>query len=306
MSGKGKISFYPKNRGDIKWKVPSLFNNDNLVLTLTDYCKELGVKQPVNSVYGGVKSAWSGGRVSQLDEVEETKIYDILSEYNQRDISCGFTFSNYRIKEEDLEDKSANLLLKIASDVSDQNYAIVSSDILADYIRSKYPRIKLISSIIKPVYEHKNYDETPDYYNKLCERYDKVVVRPEFYFEKGFMKKLKHKKKIEIMANLGCLQRCPLASKHYDLTVEWDAGREAQYTKFCHVEMNNVQSVYKTTTICSEDIEDLIKLGFENFKLKGRGISDIQLMDSIGNFIFHPTGYFLHLEIMVFKKLGIY
>ena len=300
---KSKLSFYPKNREKTKWKVPTLFNNDKVVLMLHDYCAELQIKQPIHSVYGCAKSAWSGGRISQIDEINEEETYKIISEHNKRNISCCFTFSNYNITEEELTDSRANLLLKIASDVSEENCVIVSSDLLADYIRATYPKIKLISSVIKPVYEHPKYDETPDYYNNLCKKYDKVVVRPEFYPDRSFMKKLKSKKQIEIMPNLGCFRKCPLAKMHYDYTVKWDRGEDTKYKRFCHVAMNDIKSVYKTNIISNEDIDDLIKLGFENFKLKGRGGSDQQVMEFIGSYIFKPTGYFQYLEEVIFNQM---
>ena len=304
FSKKRKIDFYNKNRENVKWKVPSLFCHDPFILLLSDYCKELGIKQPVESVYGGVKSAWSGGRLSQIETIDEKYVSETISEHNKRGIGCAFTFSNYKINEEDLEDKQANLMLKIAGEISDNNFAIVSSELLAEYIRDKYPKIKLIASIIRPMYEYKKYDETPEYYNNLCKRYDKVVVRPEFYFDRSFMKKLNQKNKIELMTNLGCLQKCPLARRHYDLTVELDAGRETALKHMCHKDMNKLESVYRTTYISNEEIDDLIKMGFTHFKLKGRGYSDVKLMGLIGSYIFKPTGYFQHLESIIYEQLG--
>lgn len=300
-----KKAFYPAKREKINWKVPSLFNNDKLILTLIDCCKELGIKQPIQSVYGGVKSPWSGGRPSQIAEINIDSVTKIIEEHNKKNISCCFTFSNYRICKDDLNDKQGNLLLKIAGEISENNYAIVSSDILYEHIKENYPKIKIISSILKPVYEHKKYDETPEYYNNLCKKYDKVVVRPEFYSDKIFMKKLKDKNKIEIMPNLGCLKNCPLSQTHYDMIADIDAGKETKYKRFCHIDMNKIESIYRSTSISAKDIDELIKLGFSNFKLQGRGVSNSELMKLIGSYIFEPTGYFMQLETFILRQLDL-
>lgn len=293
------VSIYPKNREKIKWKVPSLFNNDEVILTLSDICQEIGIRQPIHSVYGSVRCSWGGGRSSKWLSIDKPQAVEMISKHSKRGISCCFTFSNYHVSKEDLDDKIGNLLLDVASQSDAQNYAIVSSDILTDYIRKNYPNIKIISSILKPVYEIDNYQDTPEYYNNLCKTYDKVVVRPEFCFNDKLLKQLKDKNKIEIMTNLTCLKQCPLTRRHYDLYSDIENGRKTEDMDFCNKEMRNAQSVYNTSLLSSQDIDRLLKLGFTNFKLKGRNILRSQLLEMIGIYIFEPTGIYQNISRLV-------
>lgn len=290
---------YPKNRENISWKVPSLFNNDETILHLSDVCKELGLRQPIQSVYGSIKSAWGGGRPSKIKEMNKDDVAKTLNDYNSRGISCCFTFSSFSINEEELEDKTGNMLLTLASEGNKQNYAIVSSDTLAFYIRKNYPKIKLISSILKPVYEIDDYNETPEYYNSLCEKYDKVVIRPDFCHDEKFLKKLKYKDKIEIMTNLTCIRKCPLTRKHYDLFSDIEKGIRENDFDFCNKEMRNAKSVFNTNLLTNSDVDRLVKLGFKNFKLKGRNIPQQRLLEMIGIYIFEPSGIYQNINRLV-------
>lgn len=295
---------YPKKRENIQWKVPSLFNNDEAVLLLDEMCKELGFRQPIQSVYGSVRCSWSGGRTSAWKDIDKSKAVEMISKHNERGISCCFTFSNYYISKDDLDDKVGNLLLDVASQGDVQNYAIVSSDILTDYIKHKYPNIKLIASMLKPVYEIDNYQDTPDYYNNLCDIYEKVVIRPDFNFDDKFLKKLNKKNKIEILANQACMQKCVISRKHYDLFSNIEAGKEPETKAFCNAEMKKLESIYRTTLLSNEDMDRLIRLGFVNFKLRGRSLSPSLLLDSIGLYIFEPTGIYQNMKRLISYKMG--
>lgn len=304
---KTKKTFYTPRREKVKWKVPALFTNDDVIFLLDDICKELKLAQPVHSVFGAVKSLWGGGRVSPTTDITEAKANSILTEYNSRNISCAFTFSNYYVTKEHFNDKIPNMLLDIANSSGFTNYAIITNDKLGEYIRTKYPNIKLISSIIKPYYDFPQYNETPAYYNDLCKRFDKVVVRTEFYCDYKFMKKLKYKDKIELLVNIGCFKKCEIAKIHYDITSNFESGIDTSHThRFCNKKMNNIESVYDIGTICNKDIDELVKLGFTNLKLKGRGSTDDILLGTIiGRYIFEPTGYFQFIEKYILDKITL-
>lgn len=295
---------FPKKRENIQWKVPSLFNNDEAVLLLDEMCSDLGLRQPIQSVYGSVRCSWSGGRTSEWKDIDKNQAVEMISKHNKRGISCCFTFSNYYVTKDELDDKIGNLLLDVASKGDMQNYAIVSSDVLTDYIKKKYPNIKLIASMLKPVYEIDNYQDTPEYYNNLCNVYDKVVIRPDFNFDDKFLKKLKYKNKIEILANQACMQSCVISRKHYDLFADIEAGKEPENKGFCNAEMRKLESIYKTTLLTNEDMVRMINLGFTNFKLRGRSLSPSLLLDAIGLCIFEPTGVFQNIKRLMSYKMG--
>ncbi len=290
------LPVYYKNRENVNWKVPALFHYDDIVFLLLEILNELGIKHNIESVYGCVKSRWGGGRPSGWLDIDRETAESIIHKHNGNKVSCSFTFSNYRVTEADFDDKTANLLLDIANQSSHVNYAIVSSDLLADYIKSKYPNIKLISSVLKPMYEIDNCKDTPDYYNKLCEKFDRVVIRPEFAFDNNFLKKLKHKNKIEILVNQDCILNCPLVRKHYDFHTQVELGLKDRSEDFCHVAKRKCESVFNTNLLSNDDINRIMKLGFKNFKLRGRKFTKEQVIELIGLYIFEPTGVYQNIK----------
>lgn len=301
-----KIPILYKNTEKVNWKIPSLFCNDSLILTFSDICKELNIKFPVKSVYGGVKCSWNGGRPLK-DSIYNGAYYaHIINLYNKRNISVCFTFSNYYIDEKDLYDTSANDLLQIASKSGRDNYAIVSSDLLNNYIKANYPHIKTISSMLKPIYECPEYEETPDYYNNLCRLYDKVVIRPEFCFDDTFLKKLKYKNKIEIIVNLSCMWKCPLARKHYDYFYALDKDNTLNYKDFCSSSKKKLISAFKRVSIDNCRIQELIKMGFTEFKLEGRFSPPEELYNKLGMYIYDSTGLHKNLRYYVLDKTSPY
>ncbi len=298
--------FYTKGRKGITWRTAGLFESDETLWLLDDLLKKIGIENQIKAVYGCVTTPWGGGRMPQLDDIGEKELAKIIEKYNSRGIACYFTFSNYHADESFFDDKMGNLLCSVASNISDLNGIIVSSDALADYIKEKYPKLKQISSIIKPVYQRNNYDDTPEYYNKLCERYDLVVVRPEFYRDLNFMKKLKYKSQIELLVNLYCFSHCPLSQMHYDKTVKHspDDTEAFQRSRFCNKKINNILNYPESLAISNENIDQLIKIGFKHFKLAGRGISSrLLLARDISRYIFDPTGHFQHVEQYISQKI---
>ena len=303
-----KLKFYPDNRNNVRWKCPGLFENDNALIMLHDLCAELHIKQPVHAVFGGITSPWSGGRIPQIDTISEKELYSIVEEYNKRNIECHFTFSNFKVKPDHLNDYIGNLVCKVLSDIKFPNNLIISSDLLSEYIKDKYPSIRQTASVIKPSYEKPLYDETADYYNDLCKRFDYVCIRPEFNTDISFLRKLKYKHKIELMVNQICFSKCPLAQIHYDKAVKYtpedtEAGKRI---RFCHKKAQDIHTIYDHLNNSSNQIDKMIKNGFYNLKLKGRGASTQSLLSEIiGRYIFEPTGYFPIIEDYILNKLKL-
>lgn len=289
-----RLPIFIKNHEFVEWKAPTLFCNDEIMFGLIDVCNLMKIKLPIKHVFGSVKCSWSGGRSSKIREFDEEYISKIIKKYNDNGIGCSFTFTNYYITETMLDDAVGNKILEIASRYDD-NYAIVSSDILANYIRKKYPKIKLESSLLKPTYECPGYTETPKYYDNLCERYDKVVVRPELGQDFNFLKKLKNKEKIEILVNGCCVYKCPFSIQHYDRAVALENGTADSDIVMCNSRFLDPVSMHKNVFLSNNDVDKLIKLGFSNFKLNGRNTTPMSLLHIIGTYVFDSSGVYQYL-----------
>lgn len=303
FKNKKRLPVFHKNRDKLNWKVPALFCNDDVMFHFLNACDAMDIKLPIAQVYGSIKSSWSGGRTSKIREFNKDKAQETIEKYNKRGIGCSFTFSNFHITENLLDDTTANSLLEIAS-LYDNNYAIVSSDILADYIRKNYPKIKLEASILKPVYEIEDYIDTPLYYNNLCEKFDKVVIRPEFCQETNFLKKLKQKNKIDIMVNLDCVYKCPYSRKHYDMLADIENDKAPDNFAFCNARYYNPVTLHQNVFLSNKEIDAIIKMGFTNFKLRGRNVHPSEFLNELGIYIFDSSGVFQYLKRYVCLKMN--
>jgi collagenase-like PrtC family protease len=283
-----KLPVISKEYKNVKWKAPFLFAHDDLFLELALILEKLGVKIPIDSVYGGIPCRWDTNRVPcKVSNDEQVK--NSLQLYNSRNIACCFTFNNFDVTEDMLSDEIPNAILKLASESEVDNYAIISSDILYSYIKEKYPKIKLISSVIRPYNEFVVTSDTPQYYNNLCNKYDRVVIRAELNFDYKFLKKLKYKNKIELLVNNWCVFNCSLRHFHYRRLSEKSMDKDN--LTFCNNKKKDIDYINNNTLLSRNDIIKLEKLGFEYFKLDGRYWTDIELFnDVISRYIFEPTG----------------
>ncbi len=283
-----KLPVFPKEYKKIKWKAPFLFAHDDMFFEISSLTDKLGIILPIDSVYGCIPCRWDTNNVPCRVSNNE-KVKEILRMYNKRQISCCFTFNNFDVTEEMLSDEIPNTILKIASESEYYNYAIISSDLLYSYIKERYPHIKLISSVVRPYNENIIKPDSPEYYNNLCEKYDRVVIRAELNFDYKFLKKLKYKKKIELIANNWCVFNCKLRHMHYRRLAETTTAGKTQM--FCNNKRNEIEYVNNNTLLSTSDIVRLEKLGFEHFKLDGRYFSSLELFnDVISRYIFEPTG----------------
>lgn len=299
---KDRLPTYIKNREKLNFKVPSLFNNDSIMFNLLSVCDLYGIKIPISQVYGSIKNSWNSGRMSKIREFDEQYARDIIKKYNKFGIGVAFTFTKYNITEDMLDDKVANTMLNIASE-EDFNYAIVSSDLLVDYIRAEYPNIKLESSLLKPTYEYKDYSEKPSYYDELAKKFDKVMIRPEFGQDYKYLKQIKNKAKIDILINSNCVYKCPYSIAHYDRANMLENEEIPLNTIMCNSRVYDKVSLQQNNLLSNDYIDKLIKLGYINYKIAGRNINPLSLLYLLGTYIFDGSGVYAHiLNVLPFKS----
>ena len=300
-SRKKRLPILLKGREKLEFKIPSLFSNDQIMFEFLDACKYFEIETPIKCTFGSIRSSWNGGRSSIIKNFNADEAASIIKKYNEYGISTCFTFTNYYITKDMLDDFVGNTLLEIASE-NENNYAIVSSDIIADYIREKYPKIKLESSLLRPTYEFPNYTETPKYYDDLCEKFDKVMIRPEFGQDLNYLRKIKNKDKIDILVNSNCVYKCPFSIKHYDRAVLLEKGEMSENTLMCNRRFLNKDSIHKNNIISNSEIDKIAKLGFNKFKLAGRNINPMLFLHVLGTYIFDSSGVFQHILNYLYLK----
>lgn len=274
----------PKEYKKVKWKAPFLFAHDKLCMELFCLTDKLGINVPIDSVYGGIPCSWDTNNIPSEISSSYSDIRNSIETYNRRNVSCCFTFNNYDVNEKMFYDELPNKILKAASEFDVDNYAIIASDALYQYIKDNYPKIKLISSVIRPYNQNILKTKEVKYYDDLCEKYDRVVIRAELNFDDRFLKKLKYKKKIEIIVNNNCVLGCKLRQFHYRVMTK-------KRISLCNKAREDINFVYNNTFLSKNDIIRIQKMGFEHFKLDGRGLDNKELFNNvIARYIFEPTG----------------
>ena len=101
----------------------------------------------IGSIYGAPAGCiWGGGRIS-CGGAAAREVLALLREYG---ISGRLTFSNSLLRAEHLADPQCNALCdQFAKSGSVPNGVIVHSDLLADYLRQRWPELYLVSSTTK-------------------------------------------------------------------------------------------------------------------------------------------------------------
>lgn len=268
---------------DAKWDVSGAFACDRELLAFHDFFSTLGPK-PLTLVHGSPLFHWNSGRVMPhlMRNAEEIRAAGLA--YAERNISIDYTFTNFMLKEKDLADKMGNVLLQFAEKFNPTkgNGIIVASDLLYEHVKKNYPTLRLVSSILK-VTEERGKGKR-DYYLKLAEKYDKVMIHPDDILNYDLLESLEDKDKYEIIVNEYCIRNCPIRHLHYRSLcrsaldyLDSDDDFEAKHlNKNGCRDMNVLACSDKHSVLALNvpEMKNIYNMGFRNFKMQGRGAAN--------------------------------
>lgn len=242
----------------------------------------------IASLYGAPADCiWGGGRVG----FGEDDVKDVLALVEEYGISARLTFSNSLLEERHLSDKKCNELCELLTQhTNTKNGVIIHSEILLEYIKTKYPDLYLISSTTKVL------TRWEDFSNEVRRPEFEYVV-PDFRLNKDFvhLKALSEieKDKVEFLCNeccyFGCNQRraCyeAVSRKILDENCEEHIclapGAKEGY-KFSKVMKN-------PGFIGIDDIKDTyLPMGFTNFKIEGRSLGSALILEFLLHYLVKP------------------
>lgn len=283
---------------DICYHLPSFTDHYSLNILLADYLSKNpeyfrdGVK--IASVFGSFTGAmWNGGR-NVPGEYNASMNRKIMEAYNSRGIPLRFTFTNPVLEEKHLEDKNCNEILKMAE--NGMNEIIVMSPILEQYIRENYPKYKITSSTCKQI------RDMDDLNAELGKDYSLVVIDYNWNNKFDELEKIGDKARCEILVNACCQPNCPRRGNHYTQIGKYQID-------LCNAAKSNLPirnivmdpfpceymtyDIYKvkefSTHISPDSIEkDYLPMGFNQFKLEGRTIGDINMLEMYIYYLVKP------------------
>ena len=266
---------------DAEWDVSGAFVNDRELVAFFDYCKMLLGFEPFHIVHGSPLCEWNSGRVLShlMRSAEEMRTAGLG--YEKRRIALYTTFTNLYLEEKHLKDRLGNALCTFMTrhNPTGRNAVILASDALLRHIRSEYPTLKVVSSILKIT--NGGGKGKLDAYKRLADEYDEVMVHPDDVLNYELLEQIEDKERHILLINEYCIRNCPLRPLHYKTLSEsafaflsYDSSEfeKRQATNGCQ-DLLHMLTHPRHGVLClnTPEIVRLREMGFRHFKLQGRG-----------------------------------
>ncbi|OWV11217.1 hypothetical protein [Fibrobacter sp. UWH1] len=239
----------------------------------------------IGSIYGAPADCiWGGGRVGFGDEPAE-RVAKLLKEYG---ISARLTFSNSLLREEHLSDRRCNELCRMFENNS--NGIIVHSDLLLNYLKSKYPGFYFVSSTTKVITDFSLFQQE---LNRNEFRY----VVPDFRLNKELDKfatlTVAQKQKVEFLCNECCWFGCQDRKICYENVSRKNLGEDCK-DHIC--KSPGAKKGYRFSDamknpgfIGIDDIQNIYApAGFSQFKIEGRSLGSALILEFLLYYMIKP------------------
>ena len=259
---------------DINCNVAGLFLFSRVIIDVIDIIEnKFSATLPIKEIYGSLPVKWNSGRLLLKKYNIEKDIRKEFSVLKSKNITPAITFSNPLIRKNDLDDVACNSILENLS--MNNGIAIISSNLLYDYISTNYPNVKLEASIIKSSID--KHSRTVDYYNNLADSYFKYVVHVDDNKDYRMLKEI-NKTNAEIIVNERCYSSCPFRKNHYISISEEQIAQsngiqlDNNFLESCSAipEKKQIHSKKRNISMTFDEYINIYKLGFRNFKIQGR------------------------------------
>lgn len=275
----------------------------------------------IASIYGSPADClWGGGRVGFGD----ADVNDVLSLMKEFQISSRLTFSNSLLENEHLSDKKCNELCRqfastaatdskpdtagntnscgtpdtSANTATFRNGVILHSDLLLNYLRTKFPNLYFVSSTTKVLTDFKtelNRDE-----------FEYIV--PEFRLNKDFenLKSLsdQQKDKTEFLCNECCWIKCQDRKLCYENVSRKSLGQNCPDHQCSAPDSQDgyvfSKAMKNPSFISIDDIQKVyLPMGFSNFKIEGRSLGSAMILEFLLYYMTKPE-YQINVREMIY------
>ena len=272
-----------------KWSMPFLLSGNSFFIPLIYHLAEKK-NTTIEYAYGCPRCAWAGGRVSNIKFSGYTFLEKVLQRIVDYGTTPAFTFTNISLSNEDIKDKYCNDLLKIIESIGAE--VIVASEMLYEHIRQTHPNIKICCSLLQTNYvDIKDKDEV-EHINNLIDKYDRVVIRPEFVkYKSEDFSKIKDISKIEVLVNQHCVANCENSKIDFKIMELFDKGfltfeqQQKASSKICP---KNFRKNTDRTELTHKEIQNCLDNGITRLKFQGRTYPFDSIFDDLYEYFFNP------------------
>ena len=242
----------------------------------------------IGSLYGAPEGClWGGGRVGSGD----ADARDVLALTQEYGISARLTFSNSLLKKEHLADARCNALCRLfAESGGTRNGVIVHSDLLLDYLRTRYPQLYFVSSTTKVLTDFSQL-------RRELERTEFRYVVPDFRLNRAFdaLCTLPQalKDKTEFLCNGCCRFDCRDRRACYEAVSRKNLGECAPERRCAAPDAAEGYRFSKAMEnpgfIGVQDIASTyLPMGFSQFKIEGRGLGSALVLEFLLHYMTKP------------------
>lgn len=324
MLSEQKTQYIQRYDGPVIWNVSGFGNDElmNFMYLLHSFCEKMHITFPIQSIHGLYNSKFNGGREC-LSSATNGVIKHSVKLFNDRNVAVKFTLSNMNIAEKDFDDSELRFLLDTIAETSNnsnKNGVICVSDKFAEFVRNTYPNLELISSHVKMEMETKmGITDTPEYYNRLFDLYDTVVLNTYRAFDDEFLSQILYPGRIEFIVNHVCRTNCQISCQHHkyiddlsrmkDRIVKGEIKPgddeckrvESNIRKlmfFCNhsLDFQNEDKV-KYMKLNHEEINHLTTLDVKHFKIEGRDLPLFRMKNALFQYVFNPESCMSYYHI---------
>ena len=242
----------------------------------------------IGSVYGAPAGCrWDGGRAG-FGEAKAEDAAGLMREYG---ISPRLTFSNSLLREGDLDDPECNRLCALFEKSGPVPAGVIlTSDLLLDYLREKYPGFYFVSSTTKVL----------DNFRQLEEE----LKRPEFRFvvpdfrlnrelERLMALPAELKGKVEFLCNEACWFDCPDRKACYENVSRKNLGEDCEdhicVSPYADRGYRFSDAMENPGFIGIREIRDnYMPNGFSHFKIEGRSLGSAVILEFLLYYMTKP------------------
>ena len=242
----------------------------------------------IGSVYGAPAGCrWDGGRAG-FGEAKAEDAAGLMREYG---ISPRLTFSNSLLREGDLADPECNRLCALFEKSGPVPAGVIlTSDLLLDYLREKYPGLYFVSSTTKVLDDFRQLEEE--------------LKRPEFRFvvpdfrlnretDRFASLPAELKGKVEFLCNEACWFDCPDRKACYENVSRKNLGEDCEdhicVSPYADRGYRFSDAMENPGFIGIREIRDnYMPNGFSHFKIEGRSLGSAVILEFLLYYMTKP------------------